>query len=363
VTALLVLLAVGFAYSMGAHYTGACMGMPHALRAISARNALIVMAPLTLAGAALASHAVEHTVGHDLLAGHGLSLPGLVIVVGVAFGLTSLFNVARVPTSTIQILVFSVVGAGLAAGTGVRWAVTGTLAAIWLTAPVAAGLLGYLLTRVLDLMPAIRVQAQVTGAVLAGLPAGQAPARQQGNAPVPAGSNDPASEAAARSAGGPLAAALIMVGALASFAMGSNDVANATGSLVGTGTFSPLTAGLIGGAGLAAGVLTWGRPLLRKVAFDIVTVDRPMATAAQLVQAAVVLGAVGFGFFTSMNQALIGAMTGAAAARGRRTVHAAALYGVLRGWLIGPGAAIALSYAISWLVAAAAGAHLLLAAR
>jgi hypothetical protein len=163
----------------------------------------------------------------------------------------------------------------------------------------------------------------------------------------------------ARSAGGPLAAGLITVGALASITMGSNDVANATGSLVGTGAFSPLTAGLLGGLGLAVGMLTWGRPLLQKVAFDIVTVDRPMATAAQLVQAAVVLAAVAFGFFTSMNQALIGAMTGAAAARGRRTVHAAALYGVLRGWLIGPAAAIALGFGIGWLVSITAGTHAL----
>jgi PiT family inorganic phosphate transporter len=330
VTALLVVLAVGFAYSMGAHYTGACMGMPHALRAISARNALLVMAPLTLAGAALASHAVERTVGHDLLTGPGLSVSGLVIVLGVAFGLTSLFNLVRVPTSTIQILVFAVVGVGLAAGAGVHWAIIGTLAVIWVTAPVVAGLLGYALTRTLDLVPATRGQAQVTGDAVAG-------------------------KADIRTAGGPLAAGLIVVGALASFTMGSNDVANATGSLVGTGTFSPLTAGLIGGAGLAAGVLTWGRPLLRKVAFDIVTVDRPMATAAQLVQAGVVLAAVAFGFFTSMNQALIGAMTGAAAARGRRTVHASALYGVLRGWLIGPGAAIALGFGIGWLVVVTAG--------
>jgi PiT family inorganic phosphate transporter len=338
VTALLVVLAIGFAFSMGAHYTGACMGMPHALRAISARDALLVMAPLTLIGAAIASHGVEHTVGHDLLTGGGLSVPGLVIVLAVAFGLTSVFNVVRVPTSTIQILVFSVVGAGLAAGAGVRWGTIGTLAVIWVTAPIAAGLLGYGLTRALDLVPAIRVQAQVTGGTSA-------------------------ADAAARTAGGPLAAGLILVGGLASFTMGGNDVANATGSLVGSGTFSPPAAGLIGGLGLAAGVLTWGRPLLRKVAFDIVTVDRPMATAAQLVQAAVVLAAVAFGFFTSMNQALIGAMTGAGAAHGRHTVHASALYGVLRGWLIGPGAAIALGYAITWLVAATAGAQVLLAAR
>ena len=56
VTVLLVVLAVGFAYRMGAHYTGACMGMPHALSAISACRALAVMAPLTLIGATFASH-------------------------------------------------------------------------------------------------------------------------------------------------------------------------------------------------------------------------------------------------------------------------------------------------------------------
>lgn len=85
------------------------------------------------------------------------------------------------------------------------------------------------------------------------------------------------------------------------------------------------------------------------------------AIAAQLVQGAVVLAAVAFGFFTSMNQALIGAMTGAAAARGRHTVHAAALFGVLRGWLIGPSAGFALGYALSALIAAVAGTHTLLA--
>ncbi|MST34494.1 inorganic phosphate transporter, partial [Acidimicrobiaceae bacterium USS-CC1] len=131
---------------MGAHYTGACMGMPRALGAVSARRALWIMAPLALVGAALASHGVEHTVGHDLLDGPGLSVTGLVIVLGVAFGLTSAFNVLRIPTSTIQILVFSVVGAGLAAGVGVHWSTIATLAAIWVAAPVVAAGAGYLLT-------------------------------------------------------------------------------------------------------------------------------------------------------------------------------------------------------------------------
>jgi PiT family inorganic phosphate transporter len=318
----------------------------------------MVMAPLTLLGATFASHRVEDTVGHNLLSGGGLSITGLVIVIGVAFALTSLFNVLRVPTSTIQILVFTVVGVGLAAGIGVRWSTIATLAVIWAAAPPVAAGLGYALTRLLDLVPRVRLQAEVTGHVLTGT---ASPGHGGRAAAWPAVHSTAEASPSAWTAGGALGASLVVVGALASFTLGGNDVANATGSLVGSGTFSPLVAGVVGGLGLSAGVLTWGKPLLRKVAFDIVTVDRAMATAAQLVQAVVVLAAVRFGFFTSMNQALIGAMTGAAAARGRHTVHPSALRGVVRGWGIGPGAGIALGYFFGWLVAVGAGNHTLVA--
>ena len=60
VTALLIVLALGFAWSIGAHYTGAVMGMPYALRAIGAWQALLLMAPLAFLGATFASHAVEN---------------------------------------------------------------------------------------------------------------------------------------------------------------------------------------------------------------------------------------------------------------------------------------------------------------
>ncbi|HUJ56540.1 MAG TPA: inorganic phosphate transporter [Gaiellaceae bacterium] len=296
-TALLIALALGFAWSMGAHYTGAVMGMPHALRAIGAWQALLLMAPLTLIGATFASHAVERRVGSGLTEGR-LSVAQQVVVIGVAFGLTSAFNRLKVPTSTIQILVFSVVGVALATDTTVHWQSIWHLAIVWVSAPLAAVALGAALTLGLD-----RVAL-----------------------------------------GARTGAALVLVGAVAAFAMGANDVSNASGALVGTGTFGPLAAGAVGGAGLALGILTWGKPLLRRVAFEIVAVDRAMATAAQLVQAAVVLAAVAFGFFTSMNQALVGAMAGAGFARGRETVHLSTLFSILQGWVLGPAGALAAGY-------------------
>ena len=333
-TVLLVVVAVAFAWSMGAHYTGACMGMPHALGAVKAWQALVIMAPLTWMGAALASHGVEHTVA-DRLTAHTLGTGAEIVVVGVAFGLTTVFTQLKVPTSTIQILVFAVAGAALGVGVGVAWSTIGVLAVVWVVAPVVAAGLGFGLTRAFDQVPPARAEGDHRGA--SGLR-------------HPAKTNAPPVRA-----GGVVTGALVVVGAAASFVMGSNDVANATGSLVATRTFSPLVAGLVGGAGLALGVLTWGRPLLNRVAFDIVKLDRPMATAAQGVQAIVVVTAVSFGVFTSMNQALVGAMAGAGVARGRDTVDRRVLAGIVRGWVIGPGASIATSYTIARIAIAIAG--------
>jgi inorganic phosphate transporter, PiT family len=297
VTGLLIVLAVAFAWSMGAHYTGAVMGMPHALHAIGAWRALLLMAPLTFLGATLASHAVEERVGSGLTAAR-LSVSEQVVVIGTAFAVTTAYNRLKVPTSTIQILVFSVVGTALASGTGVHWPSIAHLAVVWAAAPLCALVLGAGLTVSLDRL----------------------------------------------ALGDRIGVALVAVGTVAAFAMGANDVSNASGALVGTGTFSPAAAGAIGGAGLAVGVLTWGKPLLRRVAFEIVEVDRAMATAAQLVQAVVVLAAVAFGFFTSMNQALVAAMAGAGFARGREAVHVQTLVGILQGWLLGPAGGVAIAY-------------------
>lgn len=330
VSVLLVVTAMAFAWSLGAHYTGACMGMPHALGAIGARRALLVMAPLALLGAALASHGVEHTVG-SRLTHHQLGVAAAVVVIAVAFALTSAYNRVRVPTSTIQILVFSLVGIALATRAGVRWRSVGILAILWVAAPFIACILGFALTRGFDQI-GTRFRRPRPGTASYGW-------------------------ASRWNRAGQLGLALVLVGAFASFAMGGNDVANATGPVVGAKVLSPFTAGALGGLGLAAGVLTYGRPLLSRVAFEIVHVDRTMAAAAQAVQAAVVLAAVGFGLFTSMNQALVGAMAGAGLARGRRTVELSTLAAILRGWLLGPAAGLGVAF-LSARLLRAAGASL-----
>ncbi len=174
------------------------------------------------------------------------SAPAIAIV-GAAFLLTTLFTQRRIPTSTIRILAFCIIGAGATLGLAIQWHTIIRLLVLWALAPVVACVLGYRLTKAFDALSGFA---------------------RSGTA-------------------GAIGRMLAVVGGAASLTMGANDVSNATAVFLSTGFSGPLVAGLIGGVGLAVGVLTWGRSLFERVAFDIVKLDMPMATAAQLVQAAV----------------------------------------------------------------------------
>lgn len=315
---LLVVLGLAFAWSMGAHYTGACMGMPYAMGALSRRAALGLMAVFVLLGAALFSHATLQSIGHGLVIG-ALPPAAALAATAVAFALTTLFTRLRLPTSTIQIFVFAVAGVALARGQAVAWAHIAALVLLWVAAPPLAALLGFAATRLLDVLA-----PHLAPHLVPGLDAARA-----GRLVLAAG------------------------GIAASLAMGANDVANATALFLASGVASLWSAALLGGLGLAAGVLSWGRPLLERVAHGIARLDLRMAIAAKFTQAAIVLAAVAFGAFTSMNQALVGAMAGASLARGGDRLDRAVLRAILRGWAIGPAAGLGLGYAAARLLALA----------
>src|SRR5579883_2722262 len=162
-TALLVVVALAFAWNLGAHYTGAVMGMPFAARSISLWPALALIAVMTILGATFASGRVETTVGQHIVAEQAVTTADALAIVLAAGSLTMLYNYLRIPTSTIQILVFCVVGVGLAGNIPIHWGTIGKLAVVWVCAPFVAFGLGFMLTRLIDrVVPAqlSQVQAQ-----------------------------------------------------------------------------------------------------------------------------------------------------------------------------------------------------------
>lgn len=285
------------------------------------------------------------------------------------------YNYLKVPTSTIQILVFCVVGVGLAGDIPIAWGTIIRLAVLWVIAPLVACALGFLFTRLLDLLippQAARAQVAEQIAPVVGTSDERAAAAVSANTasgtkvaarwfptvaePLAPDVRKQAQQAHLLPVGITLFALrwlpglLVLVGVAASFVLGANDVSNATAVLITTHFTSVTLAGLIGGVAMAVGALTWGKRILHTVAFDVVKMDLTMASAAQGVQALVVIAAVSQGLFTSMNQALIGAMAGTGIARGERTVQWKQINGILRGWLIGPISGIVLAAVLELLV-------------
>lgn len=350
----LVVVAVGFAWNLGVHYTGAVMGMPYAARSIALWPALVLIAVLTILGATFASGGVEATVGQRIISDHSVTIADAIVIVLSAGLLTLLYNYQKIPTSTIQILVFCVVGVGLAGHIPIYWETIGKLAVVWVCAPGVAFGLGFLFTRLLDLVvPPDLARTQIqrqTKALTDTRGIGWFAHAFPGVAFAESSSETSSSISALTVAAlRVLPLLLVCVGIVASFALGANDVSNATGVFILSHLFSLTLAGLIGGLAMAIGALTWGRRILKTVAFDVVKMDLTMASAAQGVQALVVLVAVTQGLFTSMNQALIGAMAGTGLARGRETVQRKQIIGILRGWLLGPLSGLTLAFVLEWL--------------
>lgn len=321
----LVVVALLFAWSMGAHYTGAVMGMPHASGAIRVGPALIVMAILTIVGATLASGGVQTTVGLQIVDAKTVTIVAATVMVLSAAILTTVYTYYKIPSSTIQIFVFSIVGTGLAAHVAIHWSTILDLAVLWVLAPVVAAALGFAFTHLFDLIVP-PVQAAEETRRVAGVE--KAPAAVK------------SLSAAARA----LPVCLVVVGGAASFTLGANDVSNAVGVFSMVRLTTTTLAGLLGGLAMAIGAITWGQGILKKVAFDVVKTDLSMASAAQMVQAVVVLAAVSQGLFTSMNQALIGAMTGTGLARGNNTIRWPVVRGIVTGWAVGPISGISIGF-------------------
>ncbi|HEX2350081.1 MAG TPA: inorganic phosphate transporter, partial [Ktedonobacterales bacterium] len=106
---ILVVVVVAFAWNLGVHYTGAVMGMPFAARSIAEWPALLLIGVFTILGATVASGRVETTVGHSNIDDRFVRVPDTIVIVLAAGALTMLYNYWKIPTSTIQILVFCVV--------------------------------------------------------------------------------------------------------------------------------------------------------------------------------------------------------------------------------------------------------------
>lgn len=303
-TALVLLAGIYMGWNLGANDGANSMGTAVGARVRTVREAVILVAVFGFLGATIYGHGVIKTIGRGIVPLDELSgNVSLVVALAAMFGASLWLQIAtylKIPVSTTHSAVGAVAGAGLAYGNvTLQWGRLVEVVVAWLVTPLGAGLLAYILYQLLRrlILPRWPLEDRTFGWLLT-------------------------------------ASGIYMA-----FTWGSNDVANATGVMVGAGVLSSTQAALLGGVAIAAGVAMWGPRVMETVGSGITSLQPAMAFIAELAAALNVHIYTALGIPVSTTHAIVGAIVGVGLVHGRAAVNAKTGRDIMIAWGATPVAA------------------------
>ncbi|MCG8637030.1 MAG: inorganic phosphate transporter family protein [Desulfobacterales bacterium] len=129
---------------------------------------------------------------------------------------------------------------------------------------------------------------------------------------------------------------LIISGSYGAYALGANNVANVTAVFVGAGLLTVFSAALIGGISIAAGILTYSRPVMETVGKKLVRLDPFSALVVVTAMGITVHIYTLIGVPVSTSQAVVGGVLGVGIVKGANTVKKKTLVNILLAWCLTP---------------------------
>ena len=291
-------------WALGANDASNVFGTAVGARIISFKNAAILCAIAVLAGAALQGEAGIHT-----LSGLTTQTKSTLIIVSVSAALTvTLMTFLGLPISTSQAMVGAITGIGIAAR---NLSVSGLVKVLicWIATPVGAMIFSIIIYYLLRLiLGKLRLSILTRDKILWG--------------------------------------GLVVVGTYGSYALGANNVANATGIYSGLiPGIEDIHLALIGGGAIALGVLTFSRRVMTSVGTKLMRLDAFTALIAVTSMAATTHIFSLIGVPVSTSQAIIGAIIGIGLIQDYRNVKFKKLKNFGAGWILTPFIAFLLSAA------------------
>ena len=289
---------------LGANNAANCFGTAVASRIITHRKACLLCGFAVILGALLQGQA-----GLRTLSGLAEQTLATILITTVSAAVTgSVMTFLRIPISTSQAIVGAIVGIGLATGE-VHWRGLEKVVVCWLVTPVGAMLIACLAYWCLNLL-----LTRIPMSIL---------------------TRDKV-----------LWSGLVVVGVYASYALGANNVAIATGvfsgNLPGVTDFHLV---LLGSVAIAMGVLTFSRRVMFAVGAGIMPLDAFTALVAVAAMAITVHVFAFVGVPVSTSQGIVGAIMGIGLVRGGHAIHFEVLKSIAFGWLMTPIVALLLAAA------------------
>ncbi len=290
------------AFSIGSNNTSNAFGVSVGCGVLSFRSALILIGVFVTLGS-LTQRRVMETVGSIAHLNGELVL----IVLVVSAVMIVLANVKKLPVSSHQAIIGSIVGAGVATGSA-RFGILASIVLSWVLSPAGALLLAILiysaLEKVVSELPVFSVERL-------------------------------------------LYLMLILSGVLVAYNTGANELAAALAPVVSAGMLPPLEATLIGSASLFAGAALLGGRVVETVGKGITNLDPLSGFSAQLSAGITVLLFTFLGMPVSTTYCLVGGIVGVGLLKGVRAVRVNLIKRIVSMWVVAPLLAFSASYLLT----------------
>ncbi|MFO7311996.1 MAG: anion permease [Bacillota bacterium] len=314
---LLILLSGLFVgWNLGANDAANAMGTAVGARVRTIREAVIIVAVFSFLGAVTFGHRVIKTIGSGIVPLDQLET-GQATLIALASMLSAgvwlmWATYLKLPVSTTHSAVGAVAGAGLVAGgVPIYWSKLLDIFLAWILTPIGAAICAYVLYQALRLIVLrfVSVPDKVWGWLLTAS------------------------------------------GMWMAFSWGANDVANATGVMMGAGFASPIVASILGGLSIVLGIATWGYRVMETVGTRITHLLPPTAFIAEVAAALNVYLYTLLGLPVSTTHSIVGAIFGVGLVFGRTAIDARTARDIVLAWAATPVAAGVVSAVLYLLLA------------
>ncbi|MGB9716511.1 MAG: inorganic phosphate transporter [Thermodesulfovibrionales bacterium] len=302
------LACILISFGIGSNDTSNSLGICIGAGVINLKKAIFLFGVFVFAGIFFHGQKVMETVGKDILKvdlsilGVSLSISALLIIIS---------NWKKLPLSTHQVIIGSLIGSGLASGAEINLLSLSEIAFSWIISPLIASLFSItiykIMEKTLSKLPFFSIERILRILLLIG-------------------------------------------GILIAYNTGANELATVMGPVIHSGFLGKTMSFLLGAIFVFLGASLLSHRVIETVGKGITALDPYSGFAAQFGAGSCVLLFTFLGMPVSTTYCIIGGISGVGILKGVETVSIRLIKKVLVNWILGPSLALFISFVAMWML-------------